>query len=433
MRHPHRPLALAASLTLTIGLTAQVPPRASLERSGGLNPIARTLKLDTVRAMLDAGEDPNMRDPNSGATLLHYATLYNNPELVEVLLAHKANVNARIETRGTETGATPLLYAVVQNELPLAKLLVANGADVRSTYRSGTTALHIAAHGGMAEITRFLLQNGADPNARDRAGSSPLDEAVWKGSPEVASLLLESGAQINDGQLRTGATPLNEAACKGQNTVVQLLLAHNADTAIEDKAGISPIGNAIRCRHTDTARLIIERIKPELSKNSMNKFLEQAIASGQEDTVKMLLGNNGDVNAHLPSGSTALGLAALKGQDAIARLLIANGADVNSRNRDGTTPLYDAALSGHLSTVAILLARGADINAQENQSGTTALYAAASLGHGDVAALLLEKGADPNIPSNEGESPLHAALKNGNAEVANSIRQHGGQNLGKQL
>jgi len=96
-------------------------------------------------------------------------------------------------------------------------------------------------------------------------------------------------------------------------------------------------------------------------------------------------------------------------------------------------PLYDAALSGHLTTVAILLARGAEINAQEDQSGTTALYAAASFGRNDVTALLLEKGADPNICSNEGESPLNVAVRNGNAEVANSIRRKGGKNLGKQL
>jgi ankyrin repeat protein len=433
MGHPYRSLTLPPCLALVIGLSAQVPPRASLERFGGLNPIASRLKVDTVRAMLDAGEDPNMRDPSSGATLLHYATLYNNPELVELLLAHKANVNARIDTRGTETGATPLLYAVVEKELGLTKLLVANGADVRSSYRSGKTALHIAANGGMPEIARFLLRNGADPNARDTAGSSPLDEAVWRGSPEVASLLLESGARINDVQLRTGATPLNEAACKGQNATVELLLAHNADPAIEDKAGISPIGNAIRCRHTDTARLLIQYLKPDLPKNSFAKFLEQAVATGQEDTVKMLLIEGANLNAYLPSGSTALGLAALEGHEAIVRLLITNRADVNSRNKDGTMPLYDAALTGHLTIVALLLARGAEINAQENQSGTTALYAAASFGRSDVAALLLEKGADPNICSNQGESPLHVALKNGNAEVANNIRRHGGQNLGNHL
>jgi ankyrin repeat protein len=275
------------------------------------------------------------------------------------------------------------------------------------------------------------MQNGADANARDNAGSSPLDEAVWRGFPAVASLLLEWGARINDVQLRTGATPLNEAACKGQNAVLELLLARNANAAIEDNAGFSPIENAIRFHHTETARIVLQHIKAGLPKNSLAKFLEEAIVKGQEDAVAMLLSNDADVNAYLPSGSTALGLAAFKGEDAIVRLLNANGADVNHRNRDGTMPLYDAALGGHLTTVENLLAQGAEINAQEEQSGTTARYAAASFGREDVAALLLERGANPNICSKEGESPLHAALENGNVGVANRIRQHGGKNLGK--
>jgi ankyrin repeat protein len=178
-------LALLAFLclahTAVVTTSAQGPPQASLDHLGGLNGVATVLKLDTVRAMLEAGDDPNMRDPYSGATLLHYATLYNKPEVVVLLLAHKANVNATIDARGPETGATPLLYAVVQNELPIAKLLIERGADVHSTYRSGRTALHIAANGGMTDIARFLLQNGANPNARDSAGLSPLDEAAWRG------------------------------------------------------------------------------------------------------------------------------------------------------------------------------------------------------------------------------------------------------------
>jgi ankyrin repeat protein len=429
----HQSLVLLAFLCLahTASATAwaQGPPQASLDHSGGLNTVAKVLKLDTVRAMLEAGDDPDMRDPHSGATLLHYAILYNKPAIVVLLLAHKANVNATVDARGPETGATPLLYAVVQNELSIARLLIERGANVRATYRSGRTALHIAANGGMTDIIRLLLQNGADPNARDSAGLSPLDEAVSRGFPDVTSLLLESGAQIDDVQLRTGATPLNEAACNGQNAVLQLLLARKADAAIEDKAGFSPIENATRFHHTEAARIILQHSKAELPKNSLAKFLGEAAVKGQEDMVRVLLTNGADVNADSPSGLTAVDVAAAKDQDGIVRLLIANGANVNSRNTDGTMPLYDAALHGHVTTVAILLAHGAQIDAQESQSGTTALYAAASFGREDVAALLLERGADPNICTKRGESPLHAALENGNVRVANRIRQHGGRDL----
>jgi hypothetical protein len=91
MGSPPRLLAPTAFLALVSCLAAQTVPRASLGHSGGLNPIARTLNINTVEAMLDAGEDPNLRDPDSGATLLHYAILYNRPELAKVLKSSHGN------------------------------------------------------------------------------------------------------------------------------------------------------------------------------------------------------------------------------------------------------------------------------------------------------------------------------------------------------
>ena len=216
------------------------------------------------------------------------------------------------------------------------------------------------------------------------------------------------------------------------NAVLELLLAQQRQRAIEDNAGFRQSRTRFVSSHTETARIVLQHIKAGLPKSLLPSFWRKSLKA-REDAVAMLLSNHADVNAYLPSGSTASIPAAFKGQDAIVRLLTANGADVNHRNRDGTIPLYDAALSGHLTTVAILLAQGAEINAQETQSGTTALYAAASFGHEDVAALLLDKGADPNICSKEGVSPLHVALENGNVGIANRIRQHGGQDFGRPL
>jgi ankyrin repeat protein len=180
-------------------------------------------------AYLAAGGDPNARDGH-GATLLDRAASANRVDVAELLLDHKADVNARVVVAEPVSGAgsTALDYAALNGHVAVARLPIDRGADVRAAYASGRTALHVAATHGRTEIVRLLLQKGADPNARDQDGSAPIDEAAWRGFRDIVALPLDAGARIDGPQTKTGATPLNEAAFMGQAAVVELLLARNA-------------------------------------------------------------------------------------------------------------------------------------------------------------------------------------------------------------
>ena len=61
-----------------------------------------------------------------GKTPLHYAVLAGNTSLVNYLLRHGADINARDER---VIGDTPLAEAASTCSLPMARLLVAAGAD----------------------------------------------------------------------------------------------------------------------------------------------------------------------------------------------------------------------------------------------------------------------------------------------------------------
>src|SRR5262249_24018379 len=90
----------------------------------------RGLRLKEVQRYLDEGGDPNRRT-DSGDTLLHLATSNENIEVIELLLARGADVNAR-----GYRGYTPLSLAVASDcdtaprdgrhatELPLTGLLL---------------------------------------------------------------------------------------------------------------------------------------------------------------------------------------------------------------------------------------------------------------------------------------------------------------------
>jgi ankyrin repeat protein len=76
----------------------------------------------------------------------------------------------------------------------------------------------------------------------------------------------------------------------------------------------------------------------------------------------------------------------------------------------GLTPLLMAARQGYGDSVQALLDAGADINQPSAGDHTTPLLIATINGRFDLAKTLLAKGANPNVASENGVTPLYAAL-----------------------
>jgi ankyrin repeat protein len=76
----------------------------------------------------------------------------------------------------------------------------------------------------------------------------------------------------------------------------------------------------------------------------------------------------------------------------------------------GMTPLHLAVRQEHADTVKALLEAGADVNSVSAGDKTSPLLMAAINGRFDLALHLLERGADPKLASENGVTPLYAAL-----------------------
>jgi uncharacterized protein len=123
--------------------------------------------------------------PLGETTLLQDAALKGQVEMINLLLAHQADVNSR-----NAQGATALHDAALAGERAAAETLLDHGADVNARdSESGETPLHRAASWGRVEVVELLLARGADPSIKDKKGRTALDLAVENGQQDVAAVL----------------------------------------------------------------------------------------------------------------------------------------------------------------------------------------------------------------------------------------------------
>ena len=92
----------------------------------------------SVKALVDAGADVNVRQKTHQGTPLQYAANNGHLEVVQILLKGKAAVDA-----ADSIGRTPLMWAATSGKKDVAEALLSAGAKVNQTTNTGWTALRM--------------------------------------------------------------------------------------------------------------------------------------------------------------------------------------------------------------------------------------------------------------------------------------------------
>jgi ankyrin repeat protein len=152
---------------------------------------------EIVRLLVEAGADPNTREPGE-ETPLHWAASSDDWHVAEALIDAGADINAPDGSIGT-----PLANAVGYACWDVARLLVARGADVDQPW--------IAASLGMLDRLAQLLG--------DHPASEQVSQALWHacsgGQRRAAEYLLSRGADLNWVPDYAKGTPLDAATGEG--------------------------------------------------------------------------------------------------------------------------------------------------------------------------------------------------------------------------
>ena len=150
--------------------------------------------LPIFHMLIDAGAKVNVVEKVQDQTPLMWAAAANRnaAEMVKVLIAKDANVNARAkfndwpgqitsEPRAqyhTYGGLTPLLYAARGGCYACVEALSSSGADVNMPNNEGMTPLMIALDNSHNGVAKFFLDHGANPHVWDIYGRTALYIAV---------------------------------------------------------------------------------------------------------------------------------------------------------------------------------------------------------------------------------------------------------------
>lgn len=213
-------------------------------------------------------------------------------------------------TRSLQSRQIRLMHAVAQNDLETVTSLLSDGVSPQFCDYDHRTPLHIAAAEGYVDIAERLLQYGAAVNARDRWGSTPLSEAIRFRHEHCVEILRDKyGGRIFDRKshfelidavargdiaavrsfIQEGVdvcqadydqrTALHLAAAEGYTQVAQLLVEAGADILATDRWGSTPLQEAIRFKHPETAVYLEAVMGAQLRHRARLSMREQTSAS----------------------------------------------------------------------------------------------------------------------------------------------------------
>lgn len=145
---------------------------------------------ETVSQLLEKNPEFLNSFSIDGFTALGLASFFGRLSLVELFLGKGANPNIASNNRFK---VSPIHSACAISAFEIVELLIKHSADVNAKQMQGVTPLHSAAHNGQTKLSKLLIDNGAEINAKMDNGQTPLFMANERNFQETAELIIKNG------------------------------------------------------------------------------------------------------------------------------------------------------------------------------------------------------------------------------------------------
>ena len=294
-----------------------------------------------VQTLIEHGANVNARDAE-GKTPVHVAIQNQHSQIISLLLCHpNIDLNKR-----DKKGLTPFATALTFRNNKAAQAILERLPKAAEQYdNKGRNFLHTAIQKNDVESILFLLSIQVDVNSRvhDVTQTPPLHLAAMSGNEMLVRSLILAGARVNDTDANRN-TALHAAAKSGHAAVVSAFLQNNINFDAVNADGDNSLHVAVREGHVSVVRTLLTEctLDAEAVNLKGRNPLHELARCGKDNAAticELFLEcmsqypvNNADLD-----GNTALLIAYMKGNGQLCRTLVKAGACLGSMNKEGIT------------------------------------------------------------------------------------------------
>ena len=286
-------------------------------------------------------------DNNKSAYINLFNLIKNNKfkELKEQLINLDPSIDLNLRDEYNEY---LLSYAILYNNLELVKLIIEKGGKIDILDGENRSILYNSIKYGYDDITSFLIETNIDNiginilDIKDRNNRIPLIYAIQKKSINIIEKLLEAGSNPNFFD-NTGYNSLHQSIFIRNIDIVQLILKYIGSINIRTNTGESALHLAVNLKLTNIASLLIDNnINLNIQDTSHEFTAAHYIATtNQLELLKKIIDKKADLNIQDVFGNTPLHYAFIEENYIIATELInLDYVNLNLWNIDGKLPLH---------------------------------------------------------------------------------------------
>ncbi len=207
--------------------------------------------INSLKEYLETG-DINITNER-GMSLLHYAIVFNNAEIFNLLLDNYININIK-----DNHGDTPAHYCVINNRMGFLKTLIRKECDLTIKNNDGHTPLFKACSLGRENMVSLFLEtlhfNILEKDAKE--------ETVFMALVRSRNLDLLNRLELNESIINQanyiGETPLHIACKAGDLQVIDFLIERKAFVNAKTKMGETPLFYAVHAQNRDVISVLLK-------------------------------------------------------------------------------------------------------------------------------------------------------------------------------